>query len=128
MKRLLPLIALLGMAPALAQEAAPMQPITNVGNFQLDLQTSVLVGAGLGFVVSPVTALIKKWTGTEGVTTQVVHAGLSVAVTAGIGYARGAYGPGWEGVGQAALSALATFITGIGFYTMQKQSTKGALK
>lgn len=126
MKRLLPLIALLGItAPALAQDTAP---ITQVGDFHLDPVLTTVVGAGTGFIASPLTALLKKWTGSQGLTTQMIHAGLSVAITAGIGYSQGAYGPGWQGVGQMLLSAGAAFITGIGFYTMQKQSTKGALK
>lgn len=104
------------------------QDLPKVGSFELDPTLSALVGAGLGIVISPLTALLKKWFKTEGITTQVVHFTLSLLIVAGIGYAKGAFGMGAQGI-WAVLTALTTaFLTGIGSYTLQKQAAEGALK
>lgn len=124
MKKAFLTLALIGASTiALAQNT-----INKVGGFQLDTTTTTLIGAGLGIVVSPITALTKKWFHTEGITTQLVHAGLSTLITAGIGYSQGAFGPGWQGAGQAALAAFATFLVGLGQYTRNKQAAEGAAK
>lgn len=104
------------------------QDLPKVGVYQLDPALTAVVGGVLGIIISPLTALLKKWFKTEGVTTQLVHFVLSVLIVAGIGFAQGAFGQGVQGVWSVVGAVFAAFFTGLGSYTLQRQAVEGALK
>jgi predicted MFS family arabinose efflux permease len=124
-KRLLPLLALIGAL--LGFSFAQDTPVT-VGGFTPSPTDWALISGGVGLLVSPLTALIKRWGKTDGVQTTLVNLALSTLATSALGYSQGAYGPGWPGVGQAALNAGLAFLVSWGQHAARKQATESAQK